>query len=232
MACWSSRGLSSGRWEGEGPRACVWGVGRGALSRAPHLGLPSASSQPLSASYAASAGTRQSASLAWAANWPGAACLVGLPHPRPRPTFPHPCQVVRNPDQVATNWPIPLSQADAARWKEEQIAKHGEVDGPVGGPAGGGQLSAGQPSPSAHVHEAAWMAAAPALLDAGPTPAHEAPSCALRRRPQLFEPGFCQVSDPGAAQRSQGQISDDPCDVITRELPVHLGKLPCTLVPA
>ncbi len=35
--------------------------------------------------------------------------------------------------------------------------------------------------------------------------------------PQLFEPGFCQVSDPGAAARSQGQISDDPCDVITRE---------------
>lgn len=41
--------------------------------------------------------------------------------------------MVRNPDKVATNWPIPLSQADAARWKAQQIAKHGKLDGPVSG---------------------------------------------------------------------------------------------------
>lgn len=43
-----------------------------------------------------------------------------------------PAQVVRNPDKVATNWPIPLSQADAARWKTQQIQQHGELNGPVG----------------------------------------------------------------------------------------------------
>jgi hypothetical protein len=71
-------------------------------------------------------------------------------------------KVVRNPDKVTTNWPTDLSQADAARWKAQQIEQHGQLNGP------------------------------------------------------LFDPGFCQVSDPGAAARSQGQISDDPCDVITR----------------
>ena len=60
-----------------------------------------------------------------------------------RPTAPsHPlAKVVPNPDKVATNWPIPLSQADAARWKAQQVEQHGEVDGPVGGGACSGRAA-------------------------------------------------------------------------------------------
>ncbi|KAI7836207.1 hypothetical protein COHA_009912 [Chlorella ohadii] len=93
--------------------------------------------------------------------------------------------VVRNPDKVATNWPIPLSQADAARWKAQQIEQHGELNGP-------------------------WDGGKERQRPANPAAAFPCPLL------KLFEPGFCQVSDPGAAARSQGQISDDPCDVITR----------------